>query len=89
MKPEKKTRNKLTVEMDEEALPLLTPQAEARIRVRHLWFFLVAGLLVIVLAYCLFINNISNTEQELAFKLSKEAILMTRDSAKLNRNSTA
>lgn len=44
--------------MDEEAVPLLTPQAESQIRVRHLWFFLVAGLLVLVVAYCLFINNI-------------------------------
>ena len=57
-KPQKKTTNQLTVDMDEEAVPLLTPQAESQIRVRHLWFFLVAGLLVLVVAYCLFINNI-------------------------------
>ena len=42
----------------EEALLLLTPQAESQIRVRHLWFFLFADLLVIVVAYCLFIKNI-------------------------------
>ena len=46
--------------MDEEAQPLLTPQAESQIRVRHLWFFLIAGLLLIVVMYCLFIKDILN-----------------------------
>ena len=44
--------------MDEEAQPLLTPRAESQIRVRHLWFFLICGLLVILVAYCIFIHNI-------------------------------
>ena len=54
-----RSSKKLVVKMDEESsLPLLTPQAESQIRVRHLWFFLFAGLLVIIIGYCLFINNI-------------------------------
>ena len=54
-----KSSKQLVVKMDEESsLPLLTPQAESQIRVRHLWFFLFAGLLVIIIGYCLFINNI-------------------------------
>ena len=44
--------------MDAETQPLLTSRTQNQIRLRHLWFFLVAGLVVIVLAYCAFVNKI-------------------------------
>ena len=53
---EKGTKRLLT--MDAESQPLLTSRTQNQIRLRHLWFFLVAGLVVIVVAYCAFVNKI-------------------------------
>ena len=44
--------------MDAESQPLLTSRTQNQIRLRHLWFFLVVGLVVIVVAYCAFVNKI-------------------------------
>ena len=53
---EKGTKGLLT--MDAESQPLLTSRTQNQIRLRHLWFFLVVGLAVIVVAYCAFVNKI-------------------------------